>query len=408
MTGPSEAAGALAHGAGTAPPDGGARHRHPILLGLAVALVAFNLRAAVASVGPVLPEIRTDLPLSGTGAALLTFLPVLCFGLLAMAAPGLARRWGIEPVLLGVLGVLTAGLLLRVLDGPTVLLLGTALAGAAIAVGNVLVPPLIKRDFPDRIGLMMGVYTMAVSGSAAVAAGLTVPLGDAIGLGWRGALGVWLVPAALAAAAWLPQVRNHTRPPEPPQGPPLRRSALAWQVTFYFGLQSLCFYSVLAWLPSIYREHDFGPAAAGALLSVSGLVQIPVALVMPTLANRSANQVPHIVASTLFIGAGLAGVLIAPTAAPYLWAVLIGIGQGAAFALALHLFVLRTRQVHETARLSAMAQTVGYVISAFGPLLVGLVHDATGSWTAPLLLLLALLVPQLAFGALSGRARTID
>ena len=408
MTGPSEAAGALAHGARTVPPDGGARHRHPILLGLAVALVAFNLRAAVASVGPVLPEIRSDLPLSGTGAAVLTFLPVLCFGLLAVTAPRLARRWGIEPVLLGVLGVLAAGLLLRVLDGPTVLLLGTVLAGGAIAVGNVLVPPLIKRDFPDRVGLMMGVYTMAVSGSAAVAAGLTVPLGDAIGLGWRGALGVWMAPAVLAAMVWLPQVRSHTPPPESQPGPPLRRSALAWQVTLYFGLQSLAFYSVLAWLPSIYRDYDFSAAEAGALLSVSGLVQIPVALVLPTLATRAANQVAYIVASTLLVGAGLAGVLLAPTAAPYLWAVIIGVGQGAAFALALNLFVLRTRHVPETARLSAMAQTIGYVLSAFGPLLVGVVHDLTGSWTAPLLLLLALLVPQLVFGALSGRARTID
>jgi MFS transporter, CP family, cyanate transporter len=408
VTGPSKAAGALTHGAGTPPTDGRARHRHPVLLGLAVALVAFNLRAAVASVGPVLPEIRTDLPLSGTGAALLTFLPVLCFGLFAIAAPWLARRWGIEPVLLGVLGVLAAGLLVRVLDGPTVLLLGTVLAGGAIAVGNVLVPPLIKRDFPDRVGLMMGIYTMTVSGSAAVAAGLTVPLGEAMGLGWRGALGVWLTPAVLAAAVWLPQVRNHTRPPEPPPGPSVRRSALAWQVTLYFGLQSLAFYAVLAWLPSIYREHGYGPVEAGALLSVSGLVQIPVALVVPTLATRAANQVWHIVGSTLFTGVGLAGVLLAPTAAPILWVVLIGIGQGAAFALALNLFVLRTRRVHDTARLSAMAQTVGYVISAFGPLLVGLIYEATGSWTAPLVLLLALLVPQLVFGALAGRARTID
>jgi CP family cyanate transporter-like MFS transporter len=247
-----------------------------------------------------------------------------------------------------------------------------------------------------------------VSGSAALAAGLTVPLGDLIGLGWRGALGVWAAPAVLAAVAWLPQVRAHTRPARPPSGPSLARSGLAWQVTTYFGLQSLSFYAVLAWLPSIYREYGMSPAAAGLLLSVAGLVQIPVALVLPPLATRAANQVAYIAGSTLLIGFGLAGVLLAPTSAPYLWAVLLGVGQGACFALGLNLFVLRTRRVHDTARLSAMAQSIGYVICAFGPLLVGLLHETTRSWTVPLVLLLVLLVPQLVCGTLSGRARTIS
>ena len=393
--------------AGTLPADEIGAQRHPVLLGLVVVLVAFNLRPAVASVGPVLPEVRADLSLSGLGAAFLTFLPVLCFGLLAVAAPRLARRSGIEPVLLGMLVALAVGLAGRVAGGAALLYLGTALAGGAIAVGNVLVPPLIKRDFPDRTGLMMGVYTMAVSGSAALAAGLTVPVGDAIGLGWRGALGVWAVPAVLAAVAWLPQVRAHTRPAQPPRGPSLARSGLAWQVTIYFGLQSLSFYAVLAWLPSIYREYGMSPAAAGLLLSVAGLVQIPVALVLPALATRAANQVVHIAGSTVLIGLGLAGVLVAPTGAPYLWAILIGVGQGACFALGLNLFVLRTRSVHDTARLSAMAQSIGYVICAFGPLLVGLLHEAARSWSVPIVLLLVLLVPQLVCGMLSGRARTI-
>jgi CP family cyanate transporter-like MFS transporter len=381
--------------------------RHPFLLGLVVALAAVNLRPAVASVGPVLPEMRAEVPLSGTGAAVLTFAPVLCFGVLAGVAPRLARRLGIEPVLLAVVVAVAAGLAVRVLDGPVLLFVGTVVAGGAIAVGNVLVPPLIKRDFPGHAGLMMGVYTMAVSGSAAAAAGLTVPLGDAIGLGWRGALAVWTVPAVLAAVAWLPRARAHTRTAQPPPPGSLRRSALAWQVTLYFGLQSLSFYAVLAWLPSIYREYGFGAAEAGVLLSVSGLVQVPVALLLPALASRAANQVGYIVFSTLLIGMGLTGVLLAPTAAPYLWVVLIGVGQGGAFALGLNLFVLRTRRVADTARLSAMAQSIGYVICAFGPLLMGVLHDATGSWTPPLVLLLVLIVPQLVFGAISGRARTL-
>jgi CP family cyanate transporter-like MFS transporter len=189
--------------------------RHPVLLALSVVLVAINLRPAVAGVGPVLPELRAGLPLSGVGAAALTTVPVLCFGLLATVAPRLARRFGIEPVLAGVMAALAAGALVRVLDGPPVLFAGSVVAGGAIAIGNVLLPPLIKRDFPDRSGLMMGVYTMAVSGAAAVAAGVAVPLADASVLGWRGSLGAWSVPAALAAMAWLPRTGGHTRPPRP-------------------------------------------------------------------------------------------------------------------------------------------------------------------------------------------------
>jgi MFS transporter, CP family, cyanate transporter len=388
---------------GTAEP----RHRHPVLLGVIIALIAFNLRPAVASIGPVLPEIQAELPLSGTAAAVLTLLPVLCFGLVAVVAPRLARRAGIEPVLLGVAVVVAIGLLVRVLDGPWLLFAGTAVVGGAIAIGNVLVPPLIKRDFPHHTGLMMGVYTMTVSGSAAVAAGLTVPLGDALGLGWRGALAVWSVPALVAAVGWLPCLRARTRPAEPPRGRRMTGSALAWQVTLYFGLQSLSFYAVLAWLPSIYREFGFSPAAAGFLLAVSGLVQIPVALLLPTLASRSTNQVAHVSVCTVLIGCGLSGVLLAPLSAPFLWVVLIGAGQGGAFALGLNLFVLRTRTVYDAARLSAMAQSIGYTICSVGPLLVGVLHDVTGSWYWPLLLLVTLLLPQLVFGGLAARARTI-
>jgi CP family cyanate transporter-like MFS transporter len=217
-----------------------------------------------------------------------------------------------------------------------------------------------------------------------------------------------VAPAALALVCWLPLIRNHTRPPRQPHvGTPLARNPLAWQVTVFFGLQSLQFYVMLGWLPSIYREHGYSPAAAGFLLSLSGLVQIPVTLLLPHFATRAGNQVAYIVASTAMLGVGLVGILVAPTAAPYLWVVLIGVGSGACFALALALIVLRARRVAETARLSAMAQTVGYLISAVGPLIFGILREATGSWTAPLVLLMLLLVPQLWCGALAGRARVL-
>lgn len=391
------------------PAERRASPRHLVLLGVTIALAAFNLRPALASVGPVLPELRRDLGLSGAGAAALTMLPLLCFAAFSSTAPRLARRFGIEPVVMVALVAIMIGLAERVLGGPSVLFTGTVLVGGAIAIANVLLPPLIQRDFPGRTGLMMGVYTASLSGSAAVAAGLTVPAGDAIGLGWRGALGCWALPAVVAAALWSPLLRASTRPPRRSgeRSVSLLRNALAWQVTVFFGLQSMLFYAVLAWLPTIYREHGFSPAAAGFLLALCGFVQIPVTLLLPSVATRARNQVVLVAVATLLFGVGLAGVMVAPTAAPYLWAVLIGVGSGACFALALALFVLRSAHVRDTARLSAMAQTAGYVISACGPLLLGLVHEMTGSWTVALLTLLLLAVPQLVCGMLAGRVRWI-
>jgi len=379
--------------------------KRPVLLGVAIALVAVNLRPALASVGPVLD----DLGLSDPMAAVLTAVPVLCLGAVAATAPALARRWGLEPVVALAVAAIATGLLLRVVDGVPLLFAGTVLAAGAIAVANVLLPAVIKRDFADHSGPMMGVYSMALSGSAAVAAGATVPLGDALGRGWRGALAVWAVPAVVALLAWLPVARRHTRPSAASGRPSgsLLRDPLAWQVAVFFGMQSLLFYAVLAWLPSYFRDQGYPPAIAGLLLSVGTLVQVPITLFVPALAGRMRDQRLLIAVCTLLTMAGLAGVLLAPTHLPYLWTVVLGMGQGGAFAVGLTLFVLRTRTTLQTARLSALAQTFGYLLAAGGPLVVGLVHDATGSWTLALGLLLLLAVPQLAAGLLAGRARTV-
>jgi CP family cyanate transporter-like MFS transporter len=397
--------------------------RHPFLLGLVIALVAANLRPALASVGPVLSDLRTDLGLSGTGAAVLTAVPVVCLGGLAGAAPRLARRWGMDQVIAFVLGIVVVALLVRVTAGPVVLFAGTVVASGAIAVANVLLPAVIKRDFAGSSGTMMGVYTTALSSSAAIAAGFTVPVGEVVRLGWRGALGAWALPAAVALALWVPVARTHSRPAagtsgtsdtssaessaSRPRSASLLRNPLAWQVTVFFGMQALSFYAVLAWLPSIYRDHGYSPAAAGLLLSATAVVQVPVTLLLPNLAARAPDQRALAVGCTVLTAAGLAGVLFATTTAPYLWMVLLGIGQGASFAVALTLFVLRTRSTAVTARLSAMAQGFGYLVAACGPLLVGTVHDAARSWTPALALLLLLAVPQLVAGWLAGRARQV-
>ena len=346
---------------------------------MAIALTAANLRPALASVGPVLDDLGADLDLAPAGAALLTTLPVLCLGILAPAAPRLARHLGLERTLAVTLVVLLAGLLLRVAAGSGTLFTGTVAAAGAIAVANVLAPALVKRAFPRRTGTMMGIYTMCLTGSAAVAAGATVPLGELLGAGWRGALAVWAVPAVLALLVWVPLLRAGARPVGAASAAPatgLLCDPLAWQVTLRFGLQSLSFYAVLAWLPSIYRDAGYPAATAGLLLSLSTVVQAPVSLGIPSLASRMRDQRALVVGADLLIAAGFLGILLAPTAAPYLWVVVLGVGHGAAFALALLFTVLRTRTSAETAQLSAMAQTVGYAIAAGGPLLVGWLRAA--------------------------------
>jgi MFS transporter, CP family, cyanate transporter len=385
-------------------------------LPVAVALIAVNLRPALASVGPVLSEIRARLHLSSAAGALLTTVPLVCFGLLAPLAPVLARRYGMERVLAVVLATIAAGLVLRVRLGAVGLFAVTVPVACAIAVANVLVPALVKRDLPGHVGLMMGVYTMSMSGAAAVAAGVSAPLDRGQGWGWQGALAFWAAPALLALLVWLPRLRAQPADPAEPapsevSGAPGRRmlrDPLAWQVTAFMGLQSLGFYATLTWLPSIYASRGYTPAAAGLLLSVCAAVSAPVSLVVPTLAVRARDQRGLAVASCVLTAVGFAGILVAPDAAPYLWVIVLGVGQGALFALALTLVVLRSPTAASAARLSAMSQFFGYLIAAGGPVLVGALHDAAGSWFPPVgLLLVMTLVPQLISGVGASRPRQI-
>lgn len=380
-------------------------------LAVGILLVAFNLRASLASVGPFLAEIQVDLALGTLGASMLTTLPVLCFGVLAPFAPRLGRRFGIEPVLSMVLVVLAAALLLRVAGGVAVLITGTALAAGAVAVANVLVPALVKREYAAHAGALMGVYTATLSGSAALAAGLTVPIARGLDGGWRVGLGLWAVPAVVAALLWLPLSRRHSLPPNvnstAARSASVLRSPLAWQVTLFMGLQSLGFYAVLAWLPTIYRDEGWSPPAAGALLSVSILAQLPASLLLPTIAVRARTQFLPVALTSASAAAGLLGVLFLPDQGAWAWAILLGVGQGGAFALALTLFVLRAGSSADTARLSAMAQTFGYVIAAAGPLLIGLLRDSTGGWDVPLAMLLVLVLVQLGAGLLAARPLTL-
>jgi CP family cyanate transporter-like MFS transporter len=383
-----------------------------VLLAVGMVLLASNLRPAAAAVGPLLDRIRVDTGLSATGAGVLTTLPVLCFGALAPLAPALVRRLGERATAAVALALLLFGLLVRLVPGLGFLFFGTAVAGAAIAVGNVLLPVLVRSNFPDRVGLLTGMYTTTLIGFAALAAGISVPVADAFGGGWRPGLAIWAIPAAVALAAWAPQLR-HARQARGGAGErvagarALLHDRVAWTVTLFFAVQSAGFYATLAWLPSVFHSHGVSTARAGFLLSLSLVVGLIPALTVPSLAARSRDQRGFVIAFVSCIAVGWLGVIFAPTAAPYVWVVLLGFGQNAAFPLALTLIVLRGGPVTSTAALSTLVQTVGYLVAAMGPLAIGAVHDITGSWTPALIVLLALLVPQMLLGLAAARNRTV-
>ncbi len=368
--------------------DEQAQQRHPLvrrpwLLLLGLILVALNLRPALSSMAPLLSEVSRSLGLSSAQAGLLTTLPVLCLGLFAPLAPVLARRFGAERVVLGILLTLAGGIVLRSAFGQVGLFVGSILAGASIGVIGVLLPGIVKRDFAKQAGTMTGVYTMALCLGAAMAAGATVPLSEQLGHSWALGLGFWVVPALLAAVFWLPQVgEKHGAHQVAYRVRGLLRDPLAWQVTLYMGLQSSLAYIVFGWLPSILIGRGLTPTQAGLVLSGSVIVQLISSLAAPWLATRGKDQRLAIVIVMLMVLGGLFGSLYAPLDGLWGWAILLGLGQGGSFSLALTLIVLRSRDAHVAANLSSMAQGFGYTLASLGPFAVGVVHDLTGGWNA--------------------------
>lgn len=384
----------------------------PALLAGAILLTALNLRTAIGTVPPLLDDLRVAVPLSSVAAGVLTTLPVICMALGSPVAPRLARRMGVEGALCLMALTVAAGILLRLEPSTAALFAGTIVAGLGIAVGNVLVPALIKRDFPERTGTMTGAYTMAISASGAIGAGLVVPLEDAIGGGWRAGLAVWALPVLVAAAAWIPwaargaaDARTARALAQP--SPALWRNRLAWQISVFMGLQSLLFYSVLSWLPALLRAQGVSREAAGALLSIGLFAGIPSGLLLPLVAARMRDQRPAVVATCALAASGLLGLLLAPDALPALWATLMGMSAGALLALSFLFFSLRSPDQAHAAEIAAMAQTVGYLLAAAGPLLFGVLHAVSGGWTLPVAFLLAVVVPLLAAGLGAGRDRRL-
>ncbi|MFF0088339.1 CynX/NimT family MFS transporter [Streptomyces canus] len=407
------------------------------LVVVGIVLSALNLRPAITSLGALLEEVRAGLGMSGSVAGLLTSVPPLCFAVFGVMAPRLARRFGAGAVVCAGMVAITAGLLIRPYTGSTAgFLAASALALMGIAVSNVLMPVIVKRWFPDRVGSMTGLYSMALALGTASAAAVTVPVTEALGGSWQPGLAVWAGLAAAAVLPWIPLVRDRAAAPaerEAVQGvsghvharvdgagpvrqvhtrvepPTLRitRSRTAWALAVFFGLQATAAYITMGWMAQIFRDAGVSAGTAGLLLAVTMVMGVPLAFVIPRVATRLPHQGPIVIALGACGLAGYAGLYLAPAAGAWAWAVLLGVSN-CAFPLALTMVGMRARTGAGVAQLSAFAQSTGYLISIPGPLLVGVLYQHSGGWGLPIALMVGLMVPQMAVGVLAGRDRTVE
>jgi CP family cyanate transporter-like MFS transporter len=356
-------------------------NRNALMMFVGMMLVALNLRPALTSVGPILKTLGESLSLSSIDQGVLTTLPVLLLGLAAPIAPRAARKLGMERAVLVALIILGLALVARPYLGVSGLFLGTAVAGGCIGVMSVLLPGIVKRDFPESASLMTGIYTAVLCTGAAVAAGATEPLRMAFGSTWQPALAIWAIPAVIAAAAWWLQLDGKQTPKAPGAAKKsLFKDGLAWQIAFYMGLQSSLAYTTFGWLPTILQDRGIDAVNAGLALSISILAQVPAAIAAPWIASHMRDQRAMVVVVMLAALIGLGGCIFAPIEGVWLWAVVLGLGQGGAFSIALTLLAVRARDADTAARLSGMAQSVGYTMAALGPLFVGVLHERFDSW----------------------------
>ncbi len=388
------------------------RHRSsdlPLIVG--ILLIAFNLRPSLASLGPLIPDIIEDLGVSGTLMGLVSTLPLPAFAVVSMFTPVFTKRYGFGKTLLGALALLTLGIVLRSLFGLPGLVSGTLMLGTAIAFGNVLIPALTRQNFPRRAGLITALYSSVMGVGAALAAGVTVPLVASGWTGWRGALGVWALPAGLALVFWSTQYRN-IRKSNPRRGfreamAKLSGKRLVWTLALYLGLQSFAFYVILAWLPAMLVTTDYDSVFAGWMLSLSQFTGILGTLVIPLWAGRRKDQRTVVTVLIAMELVGLVGLMFPQIGAPYVWISILGFALGGTFALALLLIVVRSDDAETAAELSAIVQSIGYLVAAPGPILAGWIFDRTNAWGVVLLILVGLSLAKWTMGLHAGRNRKV-
>lgn len=377
----------------------GSRGRSSLLLAAVLLLAAFNLRAAIASVPPLLDRIEADLGLSAAAAGVLTALPLICMGAFAPVAQRLGTRYGRESTMAGALAVLTAGTAVRYGSGHLAALYGgTLLIGVGIAVTQTVLPGVVKEHFAAHGGVMTGLYSTLMALGATIGAAIAVPVTSALG-SWERSLAVWALPALLATLCWLPATARLRRAPTTADaGAPTRlpwRSGIAWLVSLYIAAQSIVFYSELSWLAPLYQQHGWSASRAGLALALFNLLGIIGSLSAPSLASRMDDRRPMFAVAVGCNVVALPGLALAAVHLPWLWVTLAGIGQGGAFALGLLLLVDHAHDPAASARLSAMAFLVCYCLAAVGPVLVGGLRDLTGGYTAAFLLVAGVAVVEL-------------
>lgn len=384
-----------------------------LLLGVGLLLIGANLRAGVASIGPVIADIRADLGMLATAASLLTTIPVFAFGAFAFFTPTLSRRFGLHRLLGAVMVLLAAGIALRYVPAMSALFVGTLAVGAAIAIGNVLMPTAIKSDFSHRVGLMMGLYTTVLTLGAAAASGFTVPLTEAAGGSWRAGIAFWALPALVAFFVWVPQLRGRPARRAPVNGAATAQAEatfkavlfdpIAIAVTWFMGLQSAAYYTSITWVPTLLQDAGADPRVAGLTLAFSAIPAVAASLVAPGIAGKLRRTWPPVAVAVAFSSLAYLGLALAPGAAPLLWMTLLGLGQGASVSLALTYIVWRSPDAQHTSQLSTMAQGFGYLFAGLGPIGIGFLYGLTKGWTVPLIVLGLLLVAQLVAGVRAAR-----
>ncbi|WP_106476428.1 CynX/NimT family MFS transporter [Phytohalomonas tamaricis] len=377
---------------------------------LAFAFAAVNLRAPIVVIGPILEPIMDTLAIGASTASLFTAAMIVCFGVLSPLAPGLAARLGLDRALALVLALIALGGVLRGVEMLPVMIVGTLLVGAGIACGNVFMPSLVKRDRPDRIGATMGIYTVTLGIGSTLAAGTAVPLMHLAG-NWSVPIWLWAGVALVTAIGWAVIARRHS-----PTGGAVNKSRItalfknpvAWTLTVFMGMQSLEYYTLQTWIAKVANDAGVPDATAGGMLSLVNLTTIPASYAIARIAAKLKRHSALAVGLTGIVAIAVIGLWLAPTFSPLLWSVMLGIGQGGCFSLALTMIVLRTREPHHAAMLSGMSQSIGYLVAASGPLIFGALQGMTGNWHASLAFLLILLVAQGGAGYLIGRPRMVE
>ncbi|ELP6520773.1 CynX/NimT family MFS transporter [Salmonella enterica] len=385
------------------------RGKQGALLIAGILMIATTLRVTFTGAAPLLETIRSDYGLSTAQTGLLTTLPLLAFALVSPLAAGIARRFGMERSLFAAMLLICAGIALRSLPSAALLFAGTAIIGCGIALGNVLLPGLIKRDFSQHVARLTGAYSLTMGAAAALGSALVVPLA-LHGFGWRGALLMLMLFPLLAFLIWLPQWRT-TRSANLSSSRALHergiwRSPLAWQVTLFLGLNSLIYYVIIGWLPTILISHGYSEAQAGALHGLLQLATAAPGLAIPLILHRFNDQRWIAALVSLLCAVGAAGLWFVPGQA-VIWTLLFGFGSGATMILGLTFIGLRASSAHQAAALSGMAQSVGYLLAACGPPVMGKLHDASGSWYLPLSGVTVLAIIMAIFGLYAGRDREI-